>query len=88
MRWKEDSTVVMFVCQLMNIAAVRAITVLRQLNYKMSQQQQVTLLLISADCLLCFTYLTACCASRIAKQRKLIKSVVPIMCIKLIQNAL
>jgi len=31
-RWKEDSTVVMFVCQLMDIAAVRAITVLRQLN--------------------------------------------------------
>ena len=32
MRWKERSTVLMFVCQLMNIAAVRAITVLRQIN--------------------------------------------------------
>ena len=55
---------------------------------EMSQQQQATLLLISADCLLCFTYLTACCASRIAKKRKLIKPVLPIMYIKLMQNAL
>ena len=31
-RWKEDSIVVMFVCQLMDIAIVRAITVLGQLN--------------------------------------------------------
>ena len=31
-RWKEESTVVMFVCQLMDIAVVRAITVLGELN--------------------------------------------------------
>ena len=31
-RRKEDSTVVMFVCQLMDIALVRAVTGLRQLN--------------------------------------------------------
>jgi len=31
-RWKEGSTVVMFVCQLMDIAVVRAITVLGEMN--------------------------------------------------------
>ena len=31
-RWKEDITVVMFVCQLMDIAVFRAITVLGELN--------------------------------------------------------
>jgi len=31
-RWKEDCTVVMFVCKLMDIAVVMAITVLGQLN--------------------------------------------------------
>ena len=32
-RLKEDSAVVMFVCQLMDIAVVRAIRVLGELNY-------------------------------------------------------
>jgi len=31
-RWKEGSTVIMFVCQLMDIEVVRAITVLGELN--------------------------------------------------------
>ena len=54
----------------------------------MSKQKQATLLLISADRMLCFTYVTARFASRIAKQRKLINSVLPIMCMKLMQNTL
>jgi len=32
LRWMEGSTVVMFVCQLMDIAVVRAITVLGEMN--------------------------------------------------------
>ena len=31
-RWKEESTVVMIVCQLMDIAVVRGIAVLGELN--------------------------------------------------------
>jgi len=31
-RWKEDSTVFMFVCQLIDIAVVREITVLGEMN--------------------------------------------------------
>ena len=38
-RWKEVSTVVIFVCQLMDFVVVRAITVLGELNYEISVQQ-------------------------------------------------